>query len=134
MAMFDENDSAALLAAILNATSYTTVTATHIRLGTNAPTASSDMTELAGGSGYTTGGSSISWNAVTAGAPSTTSNTGTVSWTNTGSGWTLVGLEIWDTAGTPLRHLFGTWTGQPISVPTGDTFQVSPAGCGVQLG
>ena len=45
----------------------------------------------------------------------------------------LVGLEIWDTAGTPLRHLFGSWTGQPISVPTGDTFAVAAAGIAVQL-
>ena len=70
---------------------------------------------------------------MSAGAPSTTSNSGSVSWTNSGSGWSLVGLEIWDTAGTPLRHLFGSWTGQPISVPTGDTFAVAGAGIAVQL-
>ena len=133
MAMFDQNDSAALLGAILNAAAYTTVSGTHIRLGTNAPNATSNMTELSGGTGYTTGGSSISWNTVTAGAPSSTSNSGTVAWTNTGSGWSLVGLEIWDTAGTPLRHLFGTWTGQPVSVATGNTFQVAAAGCAVSL-
>ena len=91
------------------------------------------MTELSGGTGYTTGGSVITWNAVTAGAPSSTSNSGTVSWTNSGSGWSLVGLEIWDTAGTPLRHLFGNWTGQPISVPTGDTFAIAPAGIAASL-
>lgn len=133
MAMFDQNDSAAILGAILTDTPYTTVTATHIRLGTTAPSATANMTELGGGSGYTTGGSIITWNAVSAGAPSTTSNSGSVSWTNSGSGWSLVGLEIWDTAGTPLRHLFGSWTGQPISVPTGDTFAVAAAGIAVQL-
>ena len=79
------------------------------------------MTELAGGTGYTTGGSSVAWNAVSAAA---TSNSGTVAWTNSGTTWTLVGLEIWDTAGTPLRHLYGSWTGQPISVANGNTFQV----------
>jgi len=130
MAMFDQTDATNLLAAILNNTSYTTVAATHIRLGTNAPTAGANMTELGGGSGYTTGGASISWNTVSAAA---TSNSGTVSWTNSGSGWTLVGLEIWDTAGTPLRHLFGTWTGQPVSVATGNTFQVAAAGIAVSL-
>lgn len=130
MAMFDQVDATNVLAAILTDTPYVTVTATRIRLGTNVPTATSDMTELTGGSGYTTGGSVITWNAVSAAA---TSNSGTVSWTNTGSGWSIAGLEIWDTAGTPLRHLFGTWTGQPISVPTGDTFQVSVAGITVSL-
>jgi hypothetical protein len=130
MAMFDQTDATSILAAILNNTAYTTVTGTHLRLGTNAPTATSAMTELGGGTGYTTGGSSISWNAVSAAA---TSNSGTVSWTNTGSNWTLVGLEIWDIAGTPLRHFFGTWTTQPITVATGNTFSVASAGITVAL-
>lgn len=130
MAMFDQADATNLLKAVLNDTPYTVVTSTNIRLGTNAPTATSDMAELTGGSGYTTGGASIAWNAVSAAA---TSNSGSVSWTNTGSAWSLVGLEIWDTAGTPQRHLFGTWTGQPIAVSTGNTFQLSPAGCAVSL-
>lgn len=130
MAMFDQVDATNLLAAVLNDTAYTTVTATHIRLGTTAPTATSDMTELTGGSGYTTGGALITWNTVSAAA---TSNSNTISWTNTGSAWSIVGLEIWDTAGTPLRHLYSTWTGQPISVPTGDTFQIAAAGISAAL-
>lgn len=130
MAMFDQNDASNLLAAILNNTAYVTVTATNIRLGTNTPSAGSNMSELGGGSGYTTGGSSITWNALSLGA---TSNSNTISWTNTGSPWALVGLEIWDTAGTPLRHLFGTWTGQPVAVATGNTFQVAPAAVQVSL-
>jgi hypothetical protein len=130
MAMFDQVDATNILAAILNDSAYTTVTSTHLRLGTTVPTATADMTELGGGSGYTTGGSAIAWNAVSAAA---TANSGTISWINTGSSWSLAGLEIWDTAGTPLRHFFGTWTGQPISVPTGDTFQIAPAGISVSL-
>jgi hypothetical protein len=130
MAMFDQQDATNLLKAILNNTAYTTVSATHLRLGTNAPTATSNMTELGGGTGYTTGGSSISWNSVSAAA---TSNSGSVSWTNSGSSWSLVGLEIWDTAGTPLRHLFGSWTSQPITVANGNTFQVAAAGISVNL-
>jgi hypothetical protein len=128
--MFDQADATNVLAAILNDVAYTTVSATHLRLGTTAPTATADMTELGGGTGYTTGGSAIAWNAVSAAA---TSNSGTITWTNSGSSWSLVGLEIWDTAGTPLRHFFGTWTGQPVSVPTGDTFQIAPAGISVSL-
>lgn len=130
MAMFDVNDATNLLAAILTATAYTTVTATKIRLGTNAPNATTNMTELGGGTGYTTGGSSITWNAVSAAA---TSNSNTVSWTNSGTSWSLVGLEIWDTAGTPLRHLWGTWSGQPVTVAGGNTFQVAAAGIAVSL-
>lgn len=130
MAMFDQTDATNLLAAILNNTAYTTVAATKIRLGTTAPSASSNMTELGGGTGYTTGGSSITWNAVSAAA---TSNSNLVSWTNSGSSWSLVGLEIWDTAGSPLRHLWGLWTGQPITVANGNTFQIAIAGISVSL-
>jgi len=130
MAMFDSTDATNLLGAILNAVAYTTVSATKIRLGTNTPTATVNMSELGGGTGYTTGGSSITWNTVSAAA---TSNSNTVSWTNTGSSWSIVALEIWDTAGTPLRHLWGTWTGQPIAVANGNTFQVSAAAVTVSL-
>jgi hypothetical protein len=126
--MFDQADATNILAAILNAVAYVTVTGTKIKLGTSTPTATSDMTELAGGSGYTTGGSSITWNAVSAAA---TSNSSSPSWTNSGSAWSLVGLEIWDTSGN--RHLWGTWTGQPVSVSTGNTFQVATAGIAVSL-
>jgi hypothetical protein len=129
MAMFDQTDATNLLAVILTNTAYATIAATKIRLGTSAPTATSNMTELGGGTGYTTGGSAITWNAVSAAA---TSNSGSVSWTNSGSAWSLVGLEIWDTAG-PTRHLFGTWISQPINVATGNTFQVAPAGITVSL-
>ena len=130
MAMFDQTDATNILAAILNNTAYTTVAATHLRLGTSVPTATSDMTELGGGTGYTTGGSSITWNAVSGAA---TSNSNTVSWTNSGTTWVLQGLEIWDTAGSPLRHFFGTWTGGTINVNNGNTFQVAPAGIAVSL-
>lgn len=130
MAMFDQTDATNLLAAILTNTAYTTVAATKIRLGTNTPTATVAMTELGGGTGYTTGGSSITWNAVSS---ASTSNSNVVSWTNSGTAWSLVGLEIWDTAGTPLRHLFGTWTGQPVTVANGNTFQISAAGITVSL-
>lgn len=130
MACFDQVDATNLLKAILNAVAYTTVSVTNLRIGTTAPTATSNMTELGGGTGYTTGGSAIAWNAVSAAA---TSNSGTVSWTNSGTSWSIVGLEIWDTAGSPLRHLWGTWTSNPVSVGNGNTFQVSAAGISVSL-
>ena len=129
MAMFDQTTAGNLLALLLNDAAFSAVAATNILLGTSAPSATANMTQLGGGSGYTTGGSSVSWNAVSAAA---TSNSNTVSWTNTGSGWSLVGLEIWN-SGATVRYLFGSWTGQPISVPTGDTFQLATAGCAVAL-
>lgn len=130
MGAIDQTDANNIINAQLRNVAYTTVAATKIRLGTTAPTATSNMTELGGGSGYTTGGSTITWNAASAGA---TSNAGSVSWTNSGSTWSIVGLEIWDTAGTPLRHLYGSWTGQPVSVANGNTFQVAAAGAAYSL-
>lgn len=129
MAMFDSAISTSLLALLLNDTAFSAVPATNILLGTNTPSAGTDMTQLSG-SGYTTGGSSITWNAVSAGA---TSNSGTISWTNTGgSGWSLVGLEIWNSAAS-TRYLWGTWTGEPVTVAIGDTFEVAPAAIAVSL-
>ena len=131
MACIDQTDANNIINAQLRNVAYTTVTATKIRLGTNAPTATVNMTELGGGTGYTTGGSTITWNAASAGA---TSNSGSVSWTNgSGGTWSIVGLEIWDTAGSPLRHLWGTWTGQPVSIANGNTFQLAAAGCSYSL-
>lgn len=129
MAMFDQVTATSILALILNDSAFSAVTATNILLGTSVPTATSDMTQLGGGTGYTTGGSSITWNAASAGA---TSNSGTVSWTNSGTAWSLVGLEIWN-SGASTRYLFGSWAGQPITVNTGNTFQVAAAGISVSL-
>jgi hypothetical protein len=126
----DQTDANNIINAQLRNVAYTTVTATKIRLGTTAPTATTNMTELTG-TGYAAGGSTITWNAASAGA---TSNSGSVSWTNSsGSSWSIVGLEIWDTAGTPLRHLYGTWTGQPISVANGNTFSTAAAAVAYSL-
>lgn len=129
MAMFDQTDADRVLNAELGITTYTTSTC-KLRLGTNAPTATADMTELSG-SGYTTGGTAMTFNSASGAA---TSNSSSASWTNgSGSAWSIVGLEIWDTQGTPTRHLYGTWTGQPVSIANGNTFQVADAGIQISL-
>ena len=48
MAMFDQTDATLVLKAELNATNYTAPTTVKTRLGTSAPTATSNMTELSG--------------------------------------------------------------------------------------
>jgi hypothetical protein len=97
--------------------------AAKIRLTTTAPTATAAGTELTG-TGYTPGGVTITFNAAASG--SATGPTSTISWTNgSGGTWSIVGIEIWDSAGTPLRWHWGTWTGQPISVPNGVAFQIN---------
>lgn len=105
--------------------------AAKIRLTTTAPTATAAGTELAG-SGYTAGGQAITFAAAAAG--STSNNGAALQWTNnSGGAWSIVGLEVWDSAGTPIRWWYGTFTGQPISVPAGAIFQISAGAVTVAL-
>jgi hypothetical protein len=128
--MFDQTTAGNLLNAILHNNSFTTPATVKTLLGTSAPTASSNMTELGGGTGYTTGGTVMTWNSASAAA---TSNSSSASWTNgSGGSWSLVGVEVWNSADS-VRYLFGTWTGQPISVANTNTFQVAAAGLAVSL-
>lgn len=132
MAMFDQTDAGRVLNAEVHATNYTAATTVSTRLGTNAPTATANMTELGGGTGYTTGGTVMTFNAASAAA---TSNSSSASWTNgSGGTWSLVGVEIWgNEGGGALRHLWGTWTGQPISVANTNSFQIAAAGLAISL-
>lgn len=113
-----------LLASILNGTTWPVVPAGwKMRLLSTAPTVTADGTELTG-SGYTAGGTAFTSQTVAAAA--TTLPVAALTWTNgSGGAWSIVGLSIWDTAGTPLRWLWGLWTGQPISVAISNTFQVA---------
>ena len=122
-----------ILDATLGTASFTAFTgAAKLRLTTTAPTASAAGTELGGGTGYTTGGSTIVFAAGSGNAA--LGPTVQLQWTNgSGGTWSIVGLEIWDSAGTPLRWYFGSWTGQPISVPNGNIFQVNVNGISIGL-
>jgi hypothetical protein len=129
MAAIDNTQGTNILKAMLClGTGITGLTATKIRLGSNAPTATVAMTEIAAGTGYIAGGSVIAWNTVVSMA---TTNSGAVTWTNTSTAWSIVGAELWDA--TPLRFFFGNWNGQPIAVATSNSFQVAAAGASVSL-
>jgi hypothetical protein len=91
------------------------------------------MTEITGGTGYTTGGQACTF-ASAAGTSEATSNTTNLTWTNSSGGnWTINGIEVWD-QGTPLRWLQGTWIGAPITVANGNTFAVASGGIAVSIG
>lgn len=96
-----------------------------LKLFSSASSATAAGTEITGGSGYTTGGTAFSTaSAAPSGAGGVTCpHTTPISWTNTGSAWSIVSLEIVDSAA--KRVWFGNWTGQPIGVATGNTFQVA---------
>ena len=82
------------------------------------------MTELPNGGGYTTGGAEIVMSS--ASSQQSQGPASLITWTNTsGSSWSIVGGELWDSSGSPRRFLFGDWAGEPISVPNGYAFQIA---------
>jgi hypothetical protein len=82
--------------------------------------------ELAGGSGYTTGGNSLGTTFCASAASGQQSNSNLVSWTATGTWATVTGIEIWDSAASPLRWLQGSIT-SITGVVNGDTVSFAAA-------
>jgi hypothetical protein len=81
-------------------------------------------------SGYTAGGNTLGASApfgTISSSTATASNANSVSWSATGTWSTVVGIEIWDSAGTPLRWFQGTTTSNISGVVNGDTVQFAAA-------
>lgn len=101
-------------------------TAMKLKLTSTASTGSASGTEITG-TGYTSGGIS----STTASTPSSAgssvtlpSGTSPFSWTNgSGGTWSIVSLELTDGSGG--RVWYGNWSGQPITVASGNTFAVA---------
>ncbi len=133
----------AMVSKILNATTpnasgnpaaFTTLTnAFKLKLTSTASTASASGTEIASGGGYVTGGQAILGNATNSSAGSNVSIPSTaLSWVNSSGGnWSIVSLELLDGAG--LRTWFGNFTGQPVVVASGNTFQIAISGITIAL-
>jgi hypothetical protein len=77
-------------------------------------------TELTTTGGYTAGGASLGTTFCAAPSGGTQSNSNLVSWSATGTWATVNAIEIWDSAGTPLRWLQGAITAI-TGVVNGDT-------------
>jgi hypothetical protein len=108
-------------------------TAMKVRLNSTASTASAAGTEITG-TGYTAGGTAVpaASTASSAGSAVTLPASSALSWTNTSGGaWSIVSLDLTSSAGT--RAWFGNFTGQPISVANGNTFQIAVAGVSISL-
>ena len=130
MAALAQAQANALLGAMLAQGAAGATTGIKTRLTSTTPTATTAGTELAGGGGYTTGGTVTTWNAPTAGA---TSNITVLTWTNSSSStWTIAGLELWDEAGTPLRWLFGTF-GTTLSIAVTNSLSVAAGAIEITL-
>lgn len=98
-----------------------------LRLMTATGSNTANGTE-ASGNGYTTGGSSMGSSAFGAPSGGVSTNSNSVSWTASGGnlgGGAIVGIEIWDSAGTALRYLQGSITS--VTVATGNTLQFAAA-------
>jgi len=93
-----------------------------LRLMSTAGSNTSNGTELTTTGGYTAGGSTLGTTFCAAPSGGTQSNSNLVSWSATGTWATVNGIEIWDSAGTPLRWLQGSITAI-TGVVNGDTVQ-----------
>lgn len=104
-----------------------------VRLNSTASTASAAGTELTG-TGYTAGGTVVpaASTASSAGSAVTLPASSALSWTNSSGGaWSIVSFDLTDNSGG--RAWFGNFTGQPIAVANGNTFQVAVAGISISL-
>jgi hypothetical protein len=99
----------------------------HLRLMTAQGSNTSNGTELTGASGYTAGGSTLGTTFCAAPSAGTQSNSNSVSWSATGTWTTVTAIEVWDTAGTPLRWLQGALASNITGVVSGDTVQFAAA-------
>jgi hypothetical protein len=95
----------------------------HLRLMTAQGSNTSSGTELTGAAGYTALGSTLGTTFCAAPSAGTQSNSNVVAWSATGTWTTVTAIEIWDTAGTPLRWLQGALTSNITGVINGDTVQ-----------
>jgi hypothetical protein len=86
-------------------------------------------TELGTSGGYTAGGATVVFGtAASAGSIATTAD---VTWTNMPA-TTIVGVEVWDTAGTPLRLAYGPLSASKTT-NSGDTFTVTTGNLTITL-
>jgi hypothetical protein len=95
-------------------------------------------TEITTGGGYTTGGQAITVSSTTA---TSVANVATMSgtfpavaltWANSsGSAWTINSFDLVDNAG--LRTWYGAFNGAPISVASGNSFQIAVGGITISL-
>jgi hypothetical protein len=95
----------------------------HLRLMTTAGSNTVNGTEASGVNcpGYTAGGSTLGSQFCAAPVAGVQSNANPVTWNATGTWTTVPGIEVWDTAATPLRWLQGL-VSTPISgVVNGDS-------------
>ena len=124
-AMFTSSTTFTVTPGTSGGSAFTMTPPLKIRLMTAQGTNTSNGTESTSGNcpGYTAGGSSFGSSAFGTPSGGQQSNNNAVSWSATGSWSTVVAIEVWDSAGTPLRRLQGALTSNITGVANGDTVQ-----------
>ncbi len=124
-------ESNKLLDASLGTTAYTATTAPiHVRYITAIGSAATAGTELGTAQGYTSGTGAPTVTFAASASASAASNAA-VTTTNMPAA-TITGIELWDSAGTPLRKWFGNTTA-PKTTNSGDTYQIASGSLTVAL-
>lgn len=103
-----------------------------VKLTSTTSTNAASGTELTG-TGYTANGTALGA-AVTAstGGSNVTLPAAALTWTNgSGGAWSVVSFELLDAAN--ARSWWGTFTGAPVSVANGNSFQVAIGGITLSL-
>jgi hypothetical protein len=142
--------ASALRAAVINATTptgataaaagtqslgFSTSSAMKCRLNSTSSTATAAGTEIGSGGGYTTGGQAFTESQTAISSPTNSISlpkTTALSWTNSSGGsWSIQSLDIVDSAA--VRAWWGDFTGAPVSVAIGNTFQIAASGITITL-
>lgn len=97
--------------------------ATKLVLTTTVGTQAARGTELVAGGGYAAGGSVIGWNAAAVATGTYSATIGNTAWeqTNMPAATNLNGVEVTDSAATPVYMAYGGITGAPKTTNAGDT-------------
>ena len=105
-----------------------------VRLNSTVSTAAAAGTEITNGTGYTTGGLSLSTQSTASSAGSNVAVPGVsaISWTSSGSNFlAIASFDLTGSAG--QRSWWGPFNGQPIAVANGNTFQIGIGGITISL-
>ena len=109
-------------------------TAMKLRLNSTLSTGTAAGTEIVNGTGYAAGGFTSLGQSTTSGTPAVVGVPLTTQSATATSVWSIASLDLTSTAG--VRSWWGAFTGQPIAVAIGNTFQItggSGAAAGIQI-
>jgi len=133
--VLDANRATSLLNSILCGSTWPVVPAGwRLRLMSASGTNAANGTECTAGNcpGYTALGAPMTaWTTISGTTANITGPAAAVSWTATGGWVPVTGIEIWDTAGTPLRWMQGALSGGPVTVNNGNTLQFAIGSVGL---